>query len=289
MTLASEVAEAAAYVLALQPHRPTVGLILGSGLGGLADAVQGAATVDYGSIPGMVPSTVEGHKGRLVLGSLEGRTVAVMQGRLHAYEGYTPQQTTFPVRVLHGLGCDTLVVTNAAGGLNPAFHVGDLMAISDHISLPGMIGHNPLYGPNDLALGPRFPDMSGAYDPDLRRLAFQQAARLGFGLHEGVYVMLGGPSYETPAEVRFLRIIGADAVGMSTASEVVVARHGGMRVLGISMISNVIPVAGAPVVEPAHTSAPAGLLGHEEVLAAGAAAAPRLLALIRAVLAHLKP
>jgi purine-nucleoside phosphorylase len=287
MTLASEVAEAAGYVFAKQPHRPTVGLILGSGLGALADAVERPAVVEFGSIPGMAPSTVEGHRGRLVVGSLEGRTVAVMQGRLHAYEGYTPQQTTFPVRLLRGLGCGVLVVTNAAGGLNPAFRVGDLMLISDHISLPGMVGHNPLYGPNDPAMGPRFPDMSAAYDPDLRRLAHRQAARLGFGLQEGVYAMLGGPSYETPAEVRFLRIIGADAVGMSTASEVVVARHGGMRVLGVSMISNAIPVAGAPAAEAVHTAAPAGLLGHEEVLAAGAAAAPRLLALIRAVLGEL--
>ena len=288
MTLASEVTQAADFIRAKRTHRPTVGLILGSGLGALADAVEGAATVEFGSIPGMAPSTVEGHKGRLVLGSLEGRAVAVMQGRLHAYEGYSPQQTTFPVRLLQGLGCRTLIVTNAAGGLNPAFRVGDLMLITDHISLPGMVGHNPLYGPNDAAMGPRFPDMGAAYDAELRALAHQQAARLGFALREGVYAMLGGPSYETPAEVRFLRIIGADAVGMSTASEVVVARHGGMRVLGISMISNAIPVAGVSVAEVAHSAAPAGLLGHEEVLAAGAAAAPRLLALIRAVLRELQ-
>jgi len=282
MSLAAEARAAAEAVFSRQPYRPAIGVILGSGLGALADGVETPSVIPYGDIPGMPVSTVEGHKGQLVLGLLEGKTVAVLQGRLHAYEGYSPQQTTFPVRVLRALGCRTLIVTNAAGGLNPAFRVGDLMLISDHLNLPGMIGHNPLYGPNDPAMGPRFPDMSGAYDMALRGLAREVAASLGISLQEGVYVMLGGPSYESPAEVRFLRMIGADAVGMSTAAEVVVARHGGMRVLGVSMISNVISMPGhAPASAPAHAAA--GLLGHEEVLAAGAAAAPRLLALLKGV------
>lgn len=282
MTLAQDIKAATGYIEAQQPTMPLIGLILGSGLGALAESVERAAVVPYQEIPGMAPSTVEGHKGHLVLGTLEGKPVAVMQGRLHAYEGYTPQQITFPVRVLNGLGCRTLIVTNAAGGLNPAFRVSHLMLIADHLNLPGMVGNNPLFGPNDQSLGPRFPDMSGAYDVPLRRLAHEVAESLGFFLHEGVYAMLGGPSYETPAEVRFLRMIGADAVGMSTAAEVVVARHAGMRVLGVSMISNTIPM-------PGHTGAddtphaPAGPLGHEEVLAAGAAAGPRLLSLVRGV------
>jgi purine-nucleoside phosphorylase len=283
MTLASDIDAAAAFVLLRQQYRPTVGIILGSGLGSLADSVEGSVRLAYREIPGFVPSTVEGHKGEMVLGQLEGKTVAVLQGRLHAYEGYSPQQTTFPVRVLKALGCGVLIVTNAAGGLNPSFVAGDLMLISDHLNLPGMIGHNPLYGPNDATLGPRFPDMSGAYDPGLRDLARQEAAELGFGVREGVYVMMGGPSYETPAEVHFLRLIGADAVGMSTASEVVVARHGGMRVLGLSMISNVIPVpaAGAPASSGHHSHDDEGPLGHEEVLANAAKAAPRFVSLIR--------
>jgi purine-nucleoside phosphorylase len=287
MTLANDIDSAAGFVLARQPRRPSVGIILGSGLGSLGEAVEGSVHVPYGEIPGFAPSTVEGHKGEMVLGQLEGRTVAVLQGRLHAYEGYSPQQTTFPVRVLKALGCSVLIVSNAAGGLNPAYLAGDLMLISDHLNLPGMIGHNPLYGPNDPLLGPRFPDMSAAYDPDLRKLARQVAAEHGFALREGVYVMMGGPSYETPAEVSFLRVIGADAVGMSTASEVVVARHSGMRVLGVSMISNVIPLPapGAPAGAGHHAAQ--GLLGHEEVLANAAKAAPRFASLVRGVLRRL--
>ncbi len=284
MSLANDIAAAATFIRGRYAQRPTVGIILGSGLGSLAESVEDSVHIPYREIPSFAPSTVEGHKGELVLGKLEGKTVAVLQGRLHAYEGYTPQQITFPVRVLKAIGCSVLIVTNAAGGLNPAFLEGDLMLISDHINLPGMIGHNPLYGPNDPVLGPRFPDMSQAYEPELRDLARQVAAELGFSVREGVYAMLGGPSYETPAEVRFLRVIGADAVGMSTASEVVVARHNSLRVLGVSMISNVIPMPAAAAASGAGQHAPEGPLGHEEVLANAAKAAPRFVSLLRGVL-----
>lgn len=288
MTLANDIDAAAAFILARQRQRPSVGIILGSGLGSLAESVEGPVHIPYREIPGFAPSTVEGHKGEMVLGQMEGKTVAVLQGRLHAYEGYSPQQITFPVRVLKAIGCGVLMVTNAAGGLNPAYLAGDLMLISDHLNLPGMIGHNPLYGPNDPLLGPRFPDMSRAYDPGLRDLAHQVAAELGFSLREGVYVMLGGPSYETPAEVHFLRVIGADAVGMSTASEVVVARHSAMRVLGVSMISNVIPPPTLGAAAGAGQHAAEGPLGHEEVLANAAKAAPRFVSLLRGVLRRLQ-
>ncbi|MDP2900290.1 MAG: purine-nucleoside phosphorylase [Candidatus Bathyarchaeota archaeon] len=287
MTLANDIDAAAAFVLARQRQRPSVGIILGSGLGSLAESVEGPVHIPYREIPGFAPTTVEGHKGEMVFGQMEGKTVAVLQGRLHAYEGYSPQQITFPVRVLKAIGCGVLMVTNAAGGLNPAYLAGDLMLISDHLNLPGMIGHNPLYGPNDPLLGPRFPDMSQAYDPGLRDLARQVAAELGFSLREGVYVMLGGPSYETPAEVHFLRVIGADAVGMSTASEVVVARHSAMRVLGVSMISNVIPLPTPGAAAGAGQHGIEGPLGHEEVLANAAKAAPRFVSLLRGVLRRL--
>jgi purine-nucleoside phosphorylase len=288
MSLFTDIQDAAAYVALSQTHRPTVGLILGSGLGDLADRVEDSVHISYRTIPHFVPSTVEGHKGELVLGVLGGKTVAVMQGRLHLYEGYTPQQTTFPVRVLKALGCQTLIVTNAAGGLDPAFRAGELMAISDHLNFPGMIGHSPLYGPNDPALGVRFPDMSHAYDPDLRALARAVAKDLGIVLHQGVYAMLGGPSYETPAEIHFLRVIGAAAVGMSTASEVVVARHGGMRVLGLSMIANEIPMPVPGQAGLGHAHAGSEPLGHAEVLAAAEQAAPRFAAFVIEVLSRLE-
>jgi purine-nucleoside phosphorylase len=201
--------------------------------------------------------------------------VLIMQGRTHAYEGVPVQQLTVPVRVMRELGVHTLIVTNAAGGINPSFRPGDLMLITDHIGLVAMTGLNPLWGPNDESLGPRFPAMSGAYDFALRRLALQVAARLGIELRQGVYAGLAGPAFETPAEVRFLRLIGADAVGMSTVPEVIVARHAGLRVLGISAISNVA-VADSDSEEKAD---------HEEVLAAGQALVPRLTALLHGILA----
>jgi len=254
--------------------RPRVALILGSGLGTLADAVEDGVVIPYGEIPHFPVSTVEGHVGRLVVGRLEGQAVAVMQGRAHYYEGYSMAEIGFPVRVLQVLGIEILVITNAAGGLNSEFRAGDPMLITDHINLIGMSGLNPLRGPNLDNLGPRFPDMSQAYDPELRTLARQVAREAGVVLREGVYICLAGPSFETPADLRFLRVIGADAVGMSTVPEATVARHGGTRVLGLSGISNVLPVEGAPPVETT----------HEEVLEAGRMLVPRLEAIIRGVL-----
>ena len=214
---------------------PAVGLILGSGLGGLADTVQASASVPYADIPGFPRSTAPGHTGRLVVGVLEGKPVVAMVGRVHLYEGYAPRDVTFGVRLMAALGVRTLIVTNAAGGVNIDFHPGTLMVIADHINL---MGHNPLVGPNDKAIGPRFPDMSEAYTPALRRLAHDVADRQGVELQEGVYVAFMGPSYETPAEIRMTRTMGADAVGMSTVPEVIVASHAGLDVLGISCITN---------------------------------------------------
>jgi len=254
--------------------RPRVALILGSGLGTLADAVEDGVVIPYGEIPHFPVSTVEGHVGRLVVGRLEGQAVAVMQGRAHYYEGYSMAEIGFPVRVLQVLGIEILVITNAAGGLNSEFRAGDPMLITDHINLIGMSGLNPLRGPNLDDLGPRFPDMSRAYDLELRALARQVAREADVVLREGVYICLAGPSFETPADLGFLRVIGADAVGMSTVPEATVARHGGTRVLGLSGISNVLPMAGAPLVETT----------HEEVLEAGRMLVPRLEAIIRGVL-----
>lgn len=269
--------EAADAIRARTSHRPTVGLILGSGLNALADEVAEADRIPYAEIPHFPRPGVEGHVGRLVIGQLEGQDVAILQGRVHAYEGYSLQAVTFPVRVLAELGVRTLLVTNAAGGLNPAFHPGDLMLIVDHIGLMAMTGGNPLWGPNDDSLGPRFPAMNKAYDPALRKLALKVAADLGIELRQGVYVGLGGPTFETPAEVRFLRLIGGDACGMSTVPEVIVARHMGLRVLGISGISNVA-IADPDAEEEAN---------HEEVLMAGRIMVPKLMALLRGVLASL--
>jgi purine-nucleoside phosphorylase len=271
----AQYAEAAGYIRSHTAHRPRVGLILGSGLNPLADEVTDADHIPYAEIPYFPRPSVEGHKGRLVIGQLAGQEVLIMQGRAHAYEGYTFQQVTLPVRVMAELGVETLILTNAAGGLNPTFHAGDLMLINDHIGLMAMVGGNPLWGPNDPTLGPRFPAMNKAYDPDLRALTRQVAAELGIELRQGVYIGLGGPTFETPAEVRFGRMIGGDACGMSTVPEVIVARHMGLRVLGISGISNVA-VSDPDAVEEAN---------HEEVLAAGQVMVPRLMALLRGVLA----
>jgi len=269
--------ESAVVVRARTRHQPRVGLILGSGVGGLAEAVEQADVVPYSDVPHFAPSTVEGHAGRLVIGKLEGQLVIVMQGRSHYYEGYSMQQITLPVRVMQLLDVQVLIVTNAAGGLSPDFRPGDLMLITDHINLIGMAGLSPLRGPNDSTLGPRFPDMSEAYDAKLRQLALRVAAEQGLKLHQGVYAGLAGPSFETPADLYFLRKIGADAVGMSTVPEVTVARHGGIRVLGISGISNVM--ASEPGAAPPTT--------HEEVLQAGQVIVPRLMALVRGVLGML--
>jgi purine-nucleoside phosphorylase len=250
---------------------PRVGLILGSGLGALADELQDATVVPYGVIPGFHEPRVHGHRGELALGRLGGQPVAVLRGRFHFYEGYTMQEVTFPVRVLRGLGCEMLIVTNAAGGLRPDWQVGDIMRISDQIFLPGMVGFHPLIGPNDERLGPRFPAMVGAFDNPLVELTRHVAAAQGTTLREGVYCMLSGPHFESAAELRLLQRLGADAVGMSTAPEIIVARHGGMQVLGFSLITNLALPEGAPA-------------NHEEVLEAGETAKPRFSSLLTGIL-----
>jgi purine-nucleoside phosphorylase len=215
---------------------PRLGVILGSGLGAFADTLERPVAIDYADLPGFPRSTVGGHAGRLVLGYRGELALIVMQGRVHFYEGYAPWEVGFPTRVLARLGVAHLTVTNAAGGINPSFRVGDLMAIVDHLNLSGF---NPLCGPNDSALGPRFPDMSRAYDPDFLRLLERAAFAQSFALRRGVYACMSGPNYETPAEIRMLRTLGADAVGMSTVPEVIVAAHMGVKVTGLSCITNV--------------------------------------------------
>jgi purine-nucleoside phosphorylase len=234
-SLAERAAAAADAVRAHFDERPDAAVILGTGLGGLAERIDVRAAVDYRDVPGMPLSTVESHAGRLLCGTLGGKTVVAMQGRFHRYEGYTLQQVTFPVRVLRALGADTLVVSNACGGMHPLWAPGDLMLIADHINL---LGDNPLVGPNDDALGPRFPDMSQPYDAALRALAREAARGRGITLREGVYAAVAGPNLETRAEYRMLRALGADVVGMSTVPEVIVAVHAGMRVLGLSIITD---------------------------------------------------
>ncbi len=267
------------------PPMPRVGLITGSGLASLADDVAHAIRIPYAEIPYFPQSTVAGHPGELVLGELEGVPAVIQRGRVHFYEGYSMREITFPVRVMRALGVNTLIVTNAAGGLNPSFSAGDIMVIRDHISFTNLAGFSPLRGPNDPELGPRFPLMAAAYNPRLRRLAHQAAQELGYTLQSGVYVGLAGPTFETPAELRFIQMIGGDAVGMSTTPEVTVARHGGMQVVGFSTISNLalpdeIEAAaereGEPILEL-----------HDEVLEAGQRAVPKLQAIIHRLLQHL--
>ncbi len=259
-------------------HRPTVGLILGSGLSALAEAVEDATILPYAELPNFPLSTVAGHAGRLVIGKLAGVTVCVMQGRFHAYEGYSLQQITLPVRVMQRMGVRTLILTNAAGGVNPNFAVGDLMLIEDHINLAGMAGFNPLIGPNLEEFGPRFPAMNHTYTRRLRKLATAVGAQHALPLRRGVYTFLSGPTFESPAEIRMLRRLGADAVGLSTVPEAVVAHHAGMEVLAVSTITNIcideLDAEGEPT--------------HEEVQAAGAVIVPRLTTLLMGVLEGLK-
>jgi purine-nucleoside phosphorylase len=270
-----EIQQATSAVRAQTRQKPRVGLILGSGLGGLADLVEGADIVAYQDIPFWPVSTVQGHHGRLVIGNLKGVPVIVQQGRSHFYEGYSMAEITLPVRVMQQLGVEMMIVTNAAGGINPEYEPGDVMLIVDHIGLMGMTGFNPLRGPNLETLGPRFPDMSQAYDRGLMELARSAARAAGIVLREGVYVGLSGPTFETPADLRFLRAIGADAVGMSTVPEVIVARHAGTRVLGISGISNKANLDGST------------LTTHEEVLQAGRVIVPKLQKIVEGVLEQL--
>ena len=271
----SQFDEAAAAIRARTRREPRIAIILGSGLSAVADAVVGAEAVPYSEIPHFATSTVIGHSGRLVLGELHSRSVMLMQGRVHFYEGYGMAQVTLPIRVMQRLGIEILIVTNAAGGVNPKFVPGDVMLITDHLSFLGLMGHNPLIGPNYDELGPRFPDMSQPYDRELAELARQAATEARMTLREGVYAGISGPSFEAPAEVRFLRLAGADAVGMSTAHEVIVARHGGMRVLGFSGISNKTSMDGSNVTT------------HEEVIEAGKIIGPKVEGLIAGVLRRL--
>lgn len=264
--------EAAAFINQKIDIQPKVGLILGSGLGGLVDAVFNPKIIDYKTIPHWPVPTIEGHAGRLVTGHLFGMPALVMQGRVHYYEGYPMDQVTFPIRVMQRIGIKLLILTNAAGAIAPEFQPGDVMLITDHIGLIGMAGMNPLRGPNLAELGERFPDMSQVYSRDIQAIARKVAAEKKIELREGVYVCLSGPSFESPADLRFLRTIGADAVGMSTVPEAIVARHGRTQVLGLSGISNKANSDGNTETT------------HEEVLLAGKLIVPKLTGIIQGVL-----
>jgi purine-nucleoside phosphorylase len=270
--LRQRIADTVAAVRTATDWEPEVAVILGTGLGGLADEIALEATIGYGDLPGFPVSTVESHEGRLLFGTLGGKRVVAMQGRFHRYEGYELGAITFPVRVMRALGAETLIVSNACGGMHPLWAPGDLVLLADHINL---LGDNPLIGPNDDALGPRFPDMSEPYDADLRARAREVARDLRITLREGTYVAVIGPNLETAAEYRFLRTIGADVVGMSTVPEVIVAIHGGMRVLGISIITDAcLPDA----LEPADVA---------KIIATAKGAEPDLTRLVTGVLERL--
>jgi purine-nucleoside phosphorylase len=266
-------AEAAAVVASAVDLRPEVAVVLGSGLGGFADELEGAVALPYAAIPGWPVSTAAGHAGTLVAGTLDGQPLWVLRGRAHLYEGHSPAKVVFGVRVLGRLGVRTLVLTNAAGGIDPAYGQGALVLVSDHVNLQGA---SPLVGPNDDTLGPRFPDMTDAYDPELRRRAREAAGRLGIELHEGVYAAWLGPAYETPAEIRFLRSIGVQLVGMSTVPEVLAARHLGVRCLALSCVTNMAAGLGE------------GGIDHEEVLAVGERVRGTFTALLRELLPTLQ-
>jgi purine-nucleoside phosphorylase len=267
-----QIDEIAGPIRARLSEQPKIGLILGSGLGPLADEVENQTVIPYSEIPHWPVSTVIGHSGRLVIGKLEGQDVFVMQGRAHYYEGYSMAQITLPVRVMQRLGIEILIVTNAAGAVKPDFEPGDLMLITDHLNLIGMAGLSPLRGPNLDEFGLRFPDMSKAYDRELGNLARRVAKENQITLHEGVYAGLAGPSFETPADLRFLQLTGVDAVGMSTVPEVTTAVHGNQRVLGISGISNKANLDGNTITT------------HEEVLEAGQRIVPKLMTILKGVL-----
>jgi purine-nucleoside phosphorylase len=267
-----QVSEAAEFIRARVGRVPDIAVVLGSGLGDLADRVTGALRLAYVDIPNWPPSGVVGHAGKLVIGDLAGRRVAVLSGRAHFYEGHSLLRSTFGIRVMGLLGVKTVILTNAAGGINTSFESGALMVIDDHINL---FGTNPLIGPNDDRFGPRFPDMTDAYSKRLRALADTVAAERGIGLSHGIYAALHGPSYETPAEIRFLRIIGADAVGMSTAPETIVARHMGIEVLALSCITNMAAgVLDAP-------------LNHAEVMSTATRVKDQFIALVEGAIARL--
>jgi purine-nucleoside phosphorylase len=264
---------AARFILRKSKLRPRIALVLGSGLGAFADEFAQAARIPYAKIPHFPRSTAMGHVGQLVLGTVDGVPVAGMQGRVHLYEGYSARQVAFPMRVFSRMGVKAVILTNAAGGINLNYSEGALVVLRDHINLQGA---NPLVGPNDDRLGPRFPDMTRAYDPDFRRFVAEEGRRLNLNLHEGVYLALAGPNYETPAEIQAFRTLGADLVGMSTVPEVLVARHSALRVLGISCVTNMA----------------AGITGKtltaEEVFATGARVKTQFIALLRGVIPRIE-
>lgn len=274
----SDYQASADFIRSKTRHQPKIGLILGSGLSPLADEIESADIIPYQEIPHFPHSGVVGHAGRLVIGQLAGQTLITMQGRSHFYEGYSLQQITLPVRVMHLLGVTTLVVTNAAGGINTGFEAGNLMLITDHLNFVGNGGNNPLRGPNLDEFGPRFPSLAQAYSPKLVTHARQIAQELGITLQEGVYAYVAGPSFETPAEIRFLSGVGADAVGMSTVPEIIIANHCGMEAMGISSITNI-------TIRELHS----GLeTSHEEVLETGKKIVPQLIQLLKGILQKIK-
>jgi purine-nucleoside phosphorylase len=265
----SRATRAARFIHSKTKHRPRIALVLGSGLGALADEFASATKIPYAKIPYFPRSTAIGHAGQLVIGKVGDVAVAGMQGRVHLYEGYSPKEVAFPARVFSRMGVRAMILTNAAGGVNLSYSEGALVILRDHINLQGA---NPLIGANDDRFGPRFPDMTRAYDPDFRRFAAEEGRKLGLKLHEGVYLALAGPNYETPAEIHAFRTLGADLVGMSTVPEVVAARHGNIRVLGISCVTNMAAgITGAP-------------LTAEEVFATAARIKNEFIALVRAVI-----
>jgi purine-nucleoside phosphorylase len=272
MTYAEKIEEAVSYLRSKTSLAPTTGLILGSGLGVLADEIEQPVIIDYGEIPHFPVSTVEGHAGKLVIGMLEGHPVVAMQGRFHFYEGYSLREVTFPVYVMKAFGCDKLLVTNACGGMNRDFEPGDLILINDHLNLTGS---NPLIGANDPKLGPRFPDMSQAYNRELIRIAEKVAETKGIKVQHGVYAAISGPAYMTSAELIMLRTLGADAVGMSTVPEVIAANHTGLKVLGIACVTD---MAIGEELEP---------LTHEQVMEVADRTRPKFIALVRGFLAEL--
>ncbi|GAX91862.1 purine-nucleoside phosphorylase [Effusibacillus lacus] len=273
MTFVQKIEETVTYIRSKSNLTPRVGLILGSGLGVLADEIENATIIDFGDIPNFPVSTVEGHAGKLVIGMLEGCPVVAMQGRFHFYEGYTQKELTFPVYGMKFLGCDTLIVTNACGGMNRNFQPGDLMLIADHINFTGS---NPLIGANDPKLGPRFPDMSQAYNRELIAIAERTAVKIGIKVQKGVYAAISGPAYCTPSELIMLRNLGADAVGMSTVPEVIAANHTGLKVLGISCVTD---MAIGEELEP---------LTHEQVVEVANRTRPKFITLVKGFLSEVR-
>lgn len=272
MDLYNKIQQTATFIQGKITGNPKVGIILGSGLGGLVDSIEKESVIPYSDIPNFPVSTVQGHSGQLIFGKIGQCNVMLMAGRFHYYEGYSMQEVTFPIRVMKALGVETVIISNAAGGTNPAFNIGDLMIIKDHVNL---CPEHPLRGPNDERLGTRFPDMSQAYDHELINIAKHISAEQGIGVRTGIYIGLQGPTFETPAEYRMLHVIGGDAVGMSTVAEVIVARHASMRVFAISVITD-IGISDVPIT-----------ITHEEVLEAANAAAPKMAALVTALVKRL--